>query len=342
MPKTKQEKIILNNYEYLGMEKGTFIVKDKERNKIGEYPIFESELGEILLASGSCVSVGALSCASFWEIPILILTRRNRLVGYLHSCEYDSYAKTRINQYQAYLGIKGIQIAKKIVRSKLESQNLLLKKYDLQLHEDSFNERIDNTTGNLTAVRKKLVGIEGQLTRAYYGKIFKLIPEKIRPTKRTAFNSYEGTNNILNLAYTILKWKVHISIVKAHLDSYLGFLHSLQTGKPSLVLDLMELYRYFIDDWFIKYCQKLHKKDFIMKNQLISRKKYGKRQFLNDNKTTQLLKDLYEYFETKIKLPRIRYGEKQTIESLIGEETLKLASFIRNNIKKWKPRIMVP
>lgn len=43
--------------------------------------------------------------------------------------------------------------------------------------------------------------------------------------------------------------------------------HSEQFGKPSLVCDLMELYRYLIDDFVIEYCKSLKKKDFALESE---------------------------------------------------------------------------
>ena len=42
---------------YLGMEKGCFIVKD-ERGNSERYPLFENEIGEVILKSGNAVSTG--------------------------------------------------------------------------------------------------------------------------------------------------------------------------------------------------------------------------------------------------------------------------------------------
>jgi len=82
------------------------------------------------------------------------------------------------------------------------------------------------------------------------------------------------------LAYTVLKWKVHRAIVRANLEPYLGFLHSEQVGKPSLVRDLMELYRYLIDDFVIQYCRSLKKKHFAMKHEDYSSSRKGEREYL--------------------------------------------------------------
>jgi CRISPR-associated protein Cas1 len=80
--------------------------------------------------------------------------------------------------------------------------------------------------------------------------------------------AYDGMNNLFNLAYEILAWKIHKALVRAKLEPYLGFLHSNQMAKLSLVCDFQELYRYFIDDFLINYCQRISVRDFKMKTSL--------------------------------------------------------------------------
>jgi CRISPR-associated protein Cas1 len=138
----------------------------------------------------------------------------------------------------------------------------------------------------------------------------------------------------------MLSWKVHRALIKAKLEPYLGFLHSTQFGKPSLVCDFQELYRHLMDDFLIQYCQKLRSKDFIVKTEDLSRSKKGKRVYLNDIQTRDLMKQLDKFFESYIEVPRIRVGKRQTIETLINEEVQLLAKFLRNEQKEWIPRII--
>jgi CRISPR-associated endonuclease Cas1 len=145
---------------------------------------------------------------------------------------------------------------------------------------------------------------------------------------------------IFNLAYEMLSWKVHRAIIKAKLEPYLGFLHSLQHGKPSLVCDLQELYRHLIDDFLIGYCRRLRKKDFTTKAESVSRKRKGKREYLIKSLTRDLMKCLYQYFEREVEIPRIRIGKRQTIETLINEEALLFAKFLRGERETWIPRIV--
>jgi len=95
---------------------------------------------------------------------------------------------------------------------------------------------------------------------------------------------------MLNLAYEVLGWKIHRALIKAKLEPFLGFLHSLQHGKPSLVCDFKELYRYLMDDFVIQYCHNLSKNDFIMKTETVARKRMGKREYLNETKTRDMMK----------------------------------------------------
>lgn len=168
-----------------------------------------------------------------------------------------------------------------------------------------------------------------------------LFPEKVRPHSRETFLAYDGMNNTFNLAYEVLKWKIHRAIIKAKLEPYLGFLHSIQFGKPSLVCDFQELYRYLIDDFLVQYCQNLKVKDFTVKTERLSRIKKGKREYLNDSKTSDLMRKSNLFFESKVEIPRIKHGQRQTLETLINEEALIFAKYLRGERETWAPRIAV-
>ena len=100
----------------------------------------------------------------------------------------------------------------------------------------------------------------------------------------------------------------------------------------------MEIYRYLIDDFLIDYCRKLRPKDFIVKTENISRKKMGKRVYLNDQLTRKLMTKLEGYFESTVEISRIKIGNKQTLETLINEEALLFAKYLRKDCEKWLPR----
>ena len=341
MNKAKSQKIVMDDYgSFLGTEKGCFVVKDRHGNE-ERYPLFEKQLNEVVLRSGNMVSTGALASLGFWDVDVMVMTQRGRPVAMLKSLDDDSHVKTRLCQYEAYLGEKRWIIAKQIVLAKMRGQNIILRKYDLQPHtEETIRSKIDELKEpDSVAFGQRLNGVEGKFTMHYFKQIFGLLPEKLRPPKRKKFKAYDGVNNIFNLAYEVLQWKVHRAIIRAKLEPYLGFLHSVQYGKPSLVCDLQELYRYLIDDFVLGFSQSLTPKDFVTKDESVSRNRKGKRQYLKDYLTRLMMEELDEYFLSRVEIPAMRYGIKQAIETLINEEVLLLAKFLRAEKKDWIPRI---
>jgi CRISPR/Cas system-associated endonuclease Cas1 len=88
-----------------------------------KYPLFETEIGEVILQSGNMVSTGALTACGFWGIDVLITTRAGRPIAVLKNLEDDAGVETRIAQYKALENGKGAHIAKQIVLGKILSQN---------------------------------------------------------------------------------------------------------------------------------------------------------------------------------------------------------------------------
>ena len=78
-----------------------------------------------------------------------------------------------------------------------------------------------------------------------------------------------------------------------------------------------------------------------MKREWASGKKdrKGMRGYFSDAKTREMLKSLNRYLVGKVQVPRIRIGNRQTIETLINEEALSLAKFLRDERKACMPRI---
>jgi len=105
-----------------------------------------------------------------------------------------------------------------------------------------------------------------------------------------------------------------------------------------LVCDFQELYRYLIDNYLIARCRKLRKKDVVVTD-FMMRLKIGKRIHLCEFEADSLADGLNGLFNCEVEIPRIRYGNKQTLDTLINEEALLLAKFLRNEKKEWNPRI---
>jgi hypothetical protein len=60
---------------------------------------------------------------------------------------------------------------------------------------------------------------------------------------------------------------------------------------------------------------------------------------LNNTETRDFSRKLSGWFEANNKIPRIRVGERQEIETLIAEEALLFAKYLRNEKRDWIPRV---
>ena len=87
------------------------------------------------------------------------------------------------------------------------------------------------------------------------------------------------------------------------------------------------------------YYYKHLRDDWGTKAETHTRSKWGKREYLNDQKTKDFMDQLNVFFESFVEIPRIKVGERQTIETLINEEALLFAKYLRDEMGTWKPRI---
>jgi CRISPR-associated endonuclease Cas1 len=261
-------------------------------------------------------------------------------VAILKSLEDDSHIKTRICQYEALKNGIGEEVAKKFVGAKAEGYDKVLRKYGLKPIGFVKDEVNAIHSDDVRTLRRMLTSYESKYSRRYFSQIFEMFDNEIRPQSRKTFLAHDGLNNTFNLGYEILRRKVHIALLKAKLEPLLGFLHSLKFGRPSLACDFQELYRYLIDDFIIGYCKELNKRDFAYKTEKRSNKK-GKRQYLKDKLANEFTNKLNSYFLSEVSIPRIKVGSKQEVETLINEEALLFAKYLRNERIRWVPRIPV-
>jgi len=337
--KSKVRKIVMDSYgSFLGRDKGCFLLRDKNGREV-RYPLFEDEIGEVQVRSGNTISSGVLASLSFWEIPLVVCTERGRPVGVLRSLTDNSHVKSRLAQYEATRNGKGQAIAKAIVTAKISGQNQVLRKYGLRQLDPAYLQRIKEVEASPDALfRQRLTQIEARCSLRYFNQIFSLFP--IRPSCRSGYKSYDAVNNLFNLSYEYLAWKVHIALLRSRLEPFLGFLHSEAWSKPSLICDVMELYRFLIDDAVIGFAPRVIPKNIVLKTESFSKNRKGKREYINNALTREFTKRIEALFLSKVQVPRIRMGRQQELETLINEECLLLAQYLRNEKPTWNPRIV--
>jgi CRISPR-associated endonuclease Cas1 len=287
------------------------------------------------LKAGNLVSTNALETALEWKVSVLLTRWNGEPLGFIKALDDDSHVKTRLMQYEAFKNRSGLEIARKIVYAKLKGQNEVLRKYGFrQFDLMRIKDRIEKAED-----RQTLLTVEGHMGLTYFREVFSLFPEWLRAEHRQTKGTFDALNNLFNFGYSILFWKCYNAVLKAKLEAYLGFLHSVQIGKPSLVCDLQELYRYLIDDSIIQFAKTLRKNSF--RTMYFGSKPKIPRLFLKADKHREFEGYLHGCFNAKVEIPRIRHGKRQAVETLINEETLLLAEYLRNEVKEWNPRTVL-
>src|SRR5262249_7906698 len=108
-------------------------------------------------------------------------------------------------------------------------------------------EGVQRLTGPLEGQRQTVLALEGSAGRAYFACLARLVPERYRFDGRSRHPAKDGFNALLNYAYGVLYSLVERACSCARLARFVGFLHTDNYGKQSLVYDLIEPFRILAD-----------------------------------------------------------------------------------------------
>jgi CRISPR-associated protein Cas1 len=107
---------------------------------------------------------------------------------------------------------------------------------------------MDDLEGTPDELRGTVMGLEGSAGRIYFQTLGKLLPDRYGFGGRSRNPAGDRFNAFLNYGYGVLYSKVEASCVIAGLDPYIGFIHADNYNKVSLVFDLIEMFRIFVEE----------------------------------------------------------------------------------------------
>ena len=102
-----------------------------------------------------------------------------------------------------------------------------------------------------TEHRESLMGYEGTIAKAYFGLLADCNKSGLPWPGRVKFPSTDPLNALLSFCYTLLVQELSSLVESEGLDPCLGFLHAIDRGRPSLALDLVEVFRHPVADRFV-------------------------------------------------------------------------------------------
>lgn len=240
---------------YLKKNKNVFLVKNDDKT----FEVSANKVDSILITTSATITTDAIKFAVENNIDIVFLDHFGDPYGRVWHSKLGSTVQIRRRQIEISDQPKGFKMATGWIGTKVDNQISFLKdlKKNRPEKKDELAEYISNIEtmkdklsaldGNLDQMRGTIMGFEGMSSRYYFDALSAIMPEKWNFNGRSRNPAVDGFNCLLNYGYGVMYSMVEKGCIIAGLDPYVGFMHTDNYNKKSMVFDLIEIYRIYVD-----------------------------------------------------------------------------------------------
>lgn len=259
--------ILETNGLKLSTRKGRFLVQ----GKAGQRYISPAMISSIAIHANILVTSAALEFAIEKGIPVYLFDGIGNPTGRIWSSRFASHPIIRRNQVlfeqdtgRALPWVVGLYLLK----TNGQLANLQAFRADTLREEEAIAQFVANLKAlgpsgqdDLEAV---IMGIEGSAAKAYWKALAAIGHENFAFQGRSRRPASDHFNCLLNYGYGMLYNVVEGAVFSAGLDAHLGIVHTDNYNRPSLVFDLIEPFRPWVDRLVVDLClgQQLQPKHF--------------------------------------------------------------------------------
>jgi len=246
-----------------GIQDNQFVIITKDNLK-RSIPI---EKLESVVAISKCTLSSSCLCKLLSQgIPVTYISSKGLFYGRLESTKHVNIVRQR-KQFRCGENKEFcINIAKKIISTKIHNQIIILKRNaknnsDLLCQIQPDLERMAESEHKITNSSDidQILGFEGIASRAYY-KVLSLFIDPVYDFKgRNRMPPQDPVNSLLSFGYTLLLYEIYTVLSSKGLNPYAGFIHKDRHGHPSLASDLIEEWRAVIVDSLVLKLIKAYK-----------------------------------------------------------------------------------
>lgn len=287
---------------YLRKKEGNFLVKKDEET----FEVSVKKVQTIMITTSAYISTDAIKLAMENNIDIIFLDEFGDPFGRVWHSKLGSTTLIRRKQLEIANDERGLNLAKEWVSIKMNHQIEFLKRLknsrpqkeealeDYILTLEDIRKKIDQLEGPIDEKRGNMMGLEGAAGRTYFDALSFIMPERFKFNGRSRMPAKDEFNCLLNYGYGILYSMVEKACIIAGLDPYVGIIHADHYNKKSLVFDLIEMFRYLVDETVVyMFSQRKVKKEYFdeIKNGLT----------LNKEGKAALIQELNVTFEKSIR-----------------------------------------
>ncbi|MCD6455728.1 MAG: CRISPR-associated endonuclease Cas1 [Methanophagales archaeon] len=295
--------LVINTYgSYLRKKGNCFLVRKDDK----VFEVSVNKVDSILITTAAYISTDAIKFAVDNNIDIVFLDSYGDPYGRVWHPKLGSTTLIRRRQLEMYDKAEGLNLAKKWGIQKFDNQIELLKRLKKARAEKKdeleasikeigqLKERMKGLKGTIEERRQTMLGIEGMASKKYFEALSLIMPEKFKFKGRSRNPATDEFNAMLNYGYGVLYSMVEKACIIAGLDPYIGFLHTDNYNKKSLVFDIIEMFRAFVDEPVVHLFSKRK-----VKEEYFDKIQHGLS--LNKEGKAVLIEALNETFEKTIK-----------------------------------------
>jgi len=226
-----------------------------------EFPAEKIEA--IIITANAMVSTQAVALCLEKEIQLVLANWSGRPFGRFWASTPGRATQIRRKQYLNQDSQLAFQISKEIVKGKLVEQKKLLSslKKNRKTPTEALKQSIHNLQSTLAQVdslqfteefKQALLGLEGFAAAEYFKAISSILPTRYTFNQRSRKPARDEFNAILNYVYGYAYSDIEKIVILSGLDPNAGIYHADTYGKPTLVFDIIELFRARVDRLVIK------------------------------------------------------------------------------------------
>ncbi|MDR3569714.1 MAG: CRISPR-associated endonuclease Cas1 [Syntrophobacteraceae bacterium] len=242
---------VMEQNSTVGLESERLVVK-KDRAVLHSLLLFKLE--QLVLFGNVLLTPAAVSALLRREIDTVFLSRSGAYRGRLQPPLGKNISLRREQFRKLQEGDFCLSAANSIVCGKIANSRTILLRLNrnrdgLGLEDNILSLRHMGQKAAAAAGLETLRGFEGRSAVVYFEGFSKgFLAEGVTFRRRVRRPPTDPVNALLSLGYTLLFNSVMAAVCMAGFDPYLGCLHTVEYGRPSLALDLMEEWRALVVD----------------------------------------------------------------------------------------------
>ncbi|MCB8944031.1 MAG: CRISPR-associated endonuclease Cas1 [Ardenticatenaceae bacterium] len=319
--------------------RGERLVVSKQGQVIEEFPM--NQVSQVVLMGNVQITTQTMVGLVQLNIDVAFLSSYGKFRLRL---EADSSSHVQLRQKQLQekdSGSLALPVAKAIVEAKIHNQRVILQRQvrrleaggrqpvyvrDEGLFERSLQgmmqmQRQAQLVDNLDSLR----GYEGKAAAFYFEAIRSLLDRGWGFARRDYHPPPDPFNALLSFAYSLLLKDVRAAVNLVGLDVYMGFFHEVQSGRPSLALDLMEEWRPLLAD---ALCLELINRGTLQPNSFVRTGNPRRPVELGEDGVAIVLQAYGSRLSTRIYHPLAGPGGETTLQQAIVLQARRLARVI--------------